>query len=351
MSAAAVCAACGLPPDSAKPLLRCSICRSVYYHDQECQRAHYAIHRKSCRKDTDGRTISSPFKVVQIEGKGKGVRSLEKISTGMLVASIDPIVPPVLVRQRRQTHCALCLQPVSSTGATKVSEHPKYYVIVCRNGCHHASTRQKNHDPFVPQWLTKETEAVKKVLASFYPPTSPVQILPTALLIYRIERSGIHAIDEMQSHERPLSEDAAIHRKALTALVQQFFLVSELAKLPSPERITLIHNAIKYNSFSIVHDKTDDAIGIGLYRAPSYRINHSCVPNTRQSFQGIKLLLHATEAIETGDEISINYCDSEDATQRRKFLANEYCFSCSCQLCALGKQNSHSRRDSSVKVS
>ncbi len=329
-----VCGACGLSPKSAKPLLRCTRCKSVFYHDKKCQRAHYRIHRKVCRDPSPTSPVRRRLDVVYIEGKGQAVRAGEFIAKAQEIAVFEPLVPPVLIRQRRQTHCALCFDIVSLSEAIVVSTNPKYPTIVCSHGCKipKTSTRSLPED-CVPSWLTDEVNAVARVLQSFYAPNSPVEILPTAILIFRIELLGIKTIDEMQSHEASLSKEGSIHYQAISGLVQQLFLMSYPSKLPSPERITLIHNAIKYNSFSIV-SSVGEALGIGLYQHPAYRINHSCVPNTRQTFTRTTLHLYANRDIASGEEICISYCDADNAIERRQFLKDEYCFNCRCQLCS-----------------
>jgi SET domain len=160
-------------------------------------------------------------------------------------------------------------------------------------------------------------------------------MLPTAILIFRLVMLGVRAVDEMQSHDAVplLSEEGAFHQKAVAALVQQLCLVACPTKLPSPERINFVHNVIKYNSFSIVGND-GEALGIGLYQGPAYRINHSCIPNARQSFTGTTLHVYATRDIACGEEVCISYCDANDTMERKQFLQNEYCFVCRCPLCS-----------------
>jgi MYND finger len=128
-----VCAACGLPGRNHQPLLRCTRCKSVFYHDRQCQRAHYRVHRQACIAvpvvDVDpaaGQNDGGPsacstdilprrLEVVDIEGKGKAVRAVELMTKEQAIAVFEPLVPPVLVRQRRttvlSTRCVITTRP------------------------------------------------------------------------------------------------------------------------------------------------------------------------------------------------------------------------------------------------
>jgi hypothetical protein len=373
-----MCAACGRPPRNAQPLLRCTRCKYVYYHDRQCQRAHYPLHRSVCSHNAGPTSTPAPtqrqgeadpgsattrirhvrplrrLEVVDMEGKGKGVRAGEQITKDEEIAVLEPLVPPVLIREGRTTHCALCFHPVAHDDIITVSTNPKYHTIICRHGC--GSSVSQNNQPkdgrgggdvvAVPEWLKDEVKAVERLLATFYAePDSPVIILPTAILIFRIMTTarGVGAVDEMQNHDvdhpsTQAQDDRWVHRQLVATLVQQLFLMANpAAKVPIFERIDRIHSAIKYNAFSIVDDDNGESLGIGLYQAPAYRFNHSCQPNAQQCFIGTTLHLYATRDIGVGEEICISYYDDDDDSndndERRRFLQREYRFVCQCPLC------------------
>lgn len=371
-----LCAACGRPTRNAQPLLRCTRCKSVFYHDRQCQRAHYPLHRSVCHNAGPTSTPSAAprqdaadpcsatttirqlrprrrLEVVDMVGKGKAVRAGEPMTKDEEIAVLEPLVPPVLIRECRTTHCALCFHRAAhDDDVITVSTNPKYHTMICRHGCGRSfSQNNKPKGVVVSAWLKDEVRAVERLLATFYAePDSPVIILPTAILIFRIMTTalGMGAVDEMQNHDEdpPASklaqDDRRVHRQLVATLVQQLFLMAYPAvKVPIFERIDKVHSAIKYNAFSIVDDDNGASLGIGLYRTPAYRFNHACQPNAQQCFIGTTLHLYATRDIGVGEEICISYYDDDDDSnvddderdERRRFLQREYRFDCQCPLC------------------
>ena len=103
-----------------------------------------------------------------------------------------------------------------------------------------------------------------------------------------------------------------------------------------------ILHRMKFNSFSIVDSSTDatEGIGTGLYVSPSHRINHSCRPNTVQTFvleQGHcpQLDIRAARHIPKNQEIFIGYIETLEAPVeiRRQELLESYYFHCRCSRC------------------
>jgi tetratricopeptide (TPR) repeat protein len=83
----------------------------------------------------------------------------------------------------------------------------------------------------------------------------------------------------------------------------------------------------------------------GLWLRAS-RINHACAPNATRSFLGSLMLIHATRAIDAGEEITLTYCPSVAETdERRKRLSNYWHFACYCALCAMETGGTVKQRD------
>ena len=71
-----------------------------------------------------------------------------------------------------------------------------------------------------------------------------------------------------------------------------------------------------------------------MYQAPSL-LNHSCCPNCVVVFSGTKLLVHATENINKGDELTISYTElCCPSFERKEDLKGRYFFECSCPRCS-----------------
>ena len=79
---------------------------------------------------------------------------------------------------------------------------------------------------------------------------------------------------------------------------------------------------------------------LGVFSTIS-RINHSCQPNTyhRWNAEHGEKILHCTESLAAGEELTISYLNLLDQDPswkaRQSYLLTNFAFSCSCQLCTL----------------
>ncbi|KAJ7340411.1 SET and MYND domain-containing protein 3 [Desmophyllum pertusum] len=100
----------------------------------------------------------------------------------------------------------------------------------------------------------------------------------------------------------------------------------------SPVELFDLFGKISCNSFTIC-DAELQSLGVGIYQTPSL-LNHSCLPNCVAVFNGIKLLIHATEQIKQGDELTISYTELLcPSYQRKEDLKSHYLFDCNCPKC------------------
>jgi hypothetical protein len=133
------------------------------------------------------------------------------------------------------------------------------------------------------------------------------------------------------------SDDAVIHQQAV--------LYTAAALWPNGgngmdiSRLQGILARLKVNAFTLTNAQ-GLALGIGLYRTAHY-INHSCVPNTRQSFvTGVAGRLPVLELIlerdvGAGEELTIAYLETTnvDRDARQEELQKSYHFTCTCPAC------------------
>jgi len=403
-----LCDGCGKPPHVNSegrrlPLKRCTRCRLAAYHGVECQRRHYPQHRPLCRRQAAA-PPSLPIVEVRVEPSARDDRKGKCVVVtqdcrhpNQLLAApfLDPMVPPVLFSCNRLSHCAVCFQklPLQTSKKTTLCwlcKHPKYPVVVCSEECRIASR----------DWLPQEVQAVTDTLMVCYSARPDVQILPTAILICRLflaafvgdEAAAAVPDDEhpqsspkvvldwerdvmaMQTHQ-PADDDnaseALLHLQAVLMLVTQILTKSPLwsfARIQSLERqcdtpsraVFEVLNRIKVNAFTVTaeHDARDDnqhpqALGVALYPAPAFRINHSCCPNARQNFvlaRGAppRLQIRTTNCggeqkgmllLAAGDEVCISYTDQLQASteKRRAALLRDYHFHCACPRCEAGE--------------
>lgn len=73
-------------------------------------------------------------------------------------------------------------------------------------------------------------------------------------------------------------------------------------------------------------------------------LNHSCVPNIRNYFEGNRLTIYALRELAAGDEVLNCYCSvgsssttiaetDETGAERRQMLLDQYGFECQCAKC------------------
>jgi hypothetical protein len=142
------CSYCLLPPKViGKKLKSCSRCHNAWYHDADCQKKHFSVHKKEChRQQQQQRQIttsansnnnnnnnyngSPEFDVQERKGRGKCLVALSKLRKGQRIIpsklkpqsqlSVEddkkkkkrdfwrPLILPVLHEEYRTTRCALC---------------------------------------------------------------------------------------------------------------------------------------------------------------------------------------------------------------------------------------------------
>ncbi|KAF8937276.1 hypothetical protein EDD21DRAFT_375764 [Dissophora ornata] len=86
-----------------------------------------------------------------------------------------------------------------------------------------------------------------------------------------------------------------------------------------------------------------DAVDAAVYRVIS-RINHSCSPNVRHSWNSKKRkeCIYAVREIEEGSEILTCYFDPLSVRkERKKFLLENFKFDCQCSICAVSSSSEY----------
>uniref|UniRef100_A0A914Z682 SET domain-containing protein n=1 Tax=Panagrolaimus superbus TaxID=310955 RepID=A0A914Z682_9BILA len=88
------------------------------------------------------------------------------------------------------------------------------------------------------------------------------------------------------------------------------------------------------NVYNLDGQLQEDTENSNLFILPSY-FNHSCLANSFRTFYGDVIVIHATEDIKKGDEISIAYLYPLNGYQFRKKRIDSWKFECHCKLCEL----------------
>lgn len=304
------------------PLKLCNRCRVVAYHDVQCQRVHYPLHRQQCTRQMF-QIESQPF-------RGQCLVATQTMPCGMALdqRGFEPMVPPVLNQNERQSRCSVCFQNITNSDqAITLCWESKYCVRVCSSQC-----LQKGNE-----WLDAETQVVKKVLTIGLVPL----ILPMALLIFRFlraisqQRISWDFIMSLCVHRDTHSQEAQIHEMGVQQTV--YHLVRIAGRNNNDlERIKPLLNRVKINAFTITDN--GKSLGYGMFHTV-HRINHSCSPNACQSFLFQTghypiVRIHASQDIMLGQEITIAYINTSlNTAERQDLLEQNYHFRCTCPRC------------------
>ncbi|XP_025016678.1 SET and MYND domain-containing protein 4-like [Tetranychus urticae] len=150
-----------------------------------------------------------------------------------------------------------------------------------------------------------------------------------------------------------ISSDLVLASLFLSILIQTIYPSStELKSLPSLKSLvslSLLHfHQLLINKTFLVHNEdsvvfstlsphqANEKIGLAIYPTMSL-VNHSCQPNSFLFFFHEKVIIRASQTIESGQELSICYgpsYQSHTLADRRKKLRDWYYFDCNCNACS-----------------
>lgn len=369
-----ICCACGGTPRVSKdgrsiiPLKRCARCQQVWYHDIDCQKRHYVTHKKDCRRWAQNRTASIArvpdetipdactlkVRVEPRSGRGNCLVASQQILKGERITPgldnvdyWDPLVLPVLLEHQRRIRCTLCfgvLDPSIEPYCYEPSGTPAcqaYLLFFCSSRCRELG---RNHG------LEKEQATVSRLFQR----RGHVKIFPTAVLLFRLLRSSMlesvatGVVEQFSRLQSTIPEtfkadldDASYHhsRAVIVTVLELLELSGYLSKFQGQiSAMEDMVNRIKINGFSVA-DGENVAMGIGIFLTPSF-INHSCRPNTIQTFlygqnnRPPRLILTSHENISADQEVLISYIDNSCPRHLRHYnLERGYFFSCDCNAC------------------
>jgi len=256
-------------------------CGKVSYCSTECQKQNWKIHKPAC----------PPYKVIKIEGKGKGLVATRKVAAGDVLLQEMP------------------LMVIDSTDSEVSSDHFKLEFEV----------------------LGEATQ--KKVLELFDPVKDDLKL------------GLLENINEVEAGIRKGREEDP-NNQELCELVQRMGelgagIISEADEEEEDylraQRI-FAANSMQVCEVDAIYSSTEGA----LYHHISL-INHSCNPNavwswTKGNFR--KKVVRAIKPIKKGEEILVNYIDLEDFNygnreSRRLALVDKFGFFCKCSECSL----------------
>jgi len=256
-------------------------CGKVSYCSTECQKQNWKIHKPAC----------PPYKVIKIEGKGKGLVATRKVAAGDVLLQEMP------------------LMVIDSIDSEVSSDHFKLEFEV----------------------LGEATQ--KKVLELFDPVKDDLK-LELLENINEVE-AGIRKGREEDPDNQELGELVQRMGELGAGIIRE--ADEEEEDYIRAQRI-FAANSMQVCEVGAIYSSTEGA----LYHHISL-INHSCNPNavwswTKGNFR--KKVVRAIKPIKKGEEILVNYIDLEDFNygnreSRRLALVDKFGFFCKCSECSL----------------
>jgi len=256
-------------------------CGKVSYCSTECQKQNWKIHKPAC----------PPYKVIKIEGKGKGLVATRKVAAGDVLLQEMP------------------LMVIDSTDSEVSSDYFKMEFEILG-------------------------EATQKKVLELFDPVKDYLKLELLENINEVE-AGIRKGREEDPDNQELGELVQRMGELGAGIIRE--ADEEEEDYIRAQRI-FAANSMQVCEVGAIYSSTEGA----LYHHISL-INHSCNPNavwswTKGNFR--KKVVRAIKPIKKGEEILVNYIDLEDFNygnkeSRRLALVDKFGFFCKCSECSL----------------
>ncbi|XP_060523200.1 uncharacterized protein LOC132700097 [Cylas formicarius] len=320
------CAECGEPA-----ALKCSACKLASYCGKEHQKSHWKDHRAVCR----------PFEIVVDPDIGRCLVATRDLKPGDLILTENPLVfgPRPHMVEEGPVPCPGCCRLIIGEGAARCEgcDFP-----VCNPECPGLKDMEVHGHECMILGL-RDVKAING-LHDFYRQDT---LLPLrCILLQNRHPKKFAKLMGMESHLEKRGENTEIYRdidsRVVDYLNDNFFVPMRMLEGKSGRQVLediskqTIHKIcgiLDVNALEINQDSEVTA----LY-PNAYLMEHSCVHNTRHSFESAKkgyvLTVKASVPISKGDHISTMYTHTLWGTQaRREHLKETKYFTCKCRRC------------------
>ncbi|XP_049947808.1 SET domain-containing protein SmydA-8-like [Schistocerca serialis cubense] len=313
---AASCELCGAPASQ-----RCSMCRQAAYCSRQHQKQHWPTHKAGCRC----------YEVRTSAELGRHLVATRDVEAGAAVLGDAPLVvgPRVHRAADEAPACLGCLLPLPlPPEAAALARCPRCLWPLCAPCAaagapdHAAECRLLRLSAGRAGWL----------LAAITP--------LRCLLLQKRHPRRWQLLADMQAHEdqRGPGTDAYTESGEVSEFLRKKVLCGEAGEAvedASDAAIRRVCGVLDVNALDITLPGGGEASA--LYPT-AYLLEHSCVPNTRHTFdfqRGCRLTVRAAKLISRGEHISTMYTHALWGTQaRREHLRATKYFECRCPRCA-----------------
>ncbi|XP_068673902.1 histone-lysine N-methyltransferase SMYD3-like [Montipora foliosa] len=257
-------------------------------------------------------------KVVEIfkcsESKGYGLRALKPLKPGENVLQSTPSVF-VLGSNMRSHCCDFCFAKRDEIQRCSKCKFARY----CNRECQKKAWKEHNI----------ECERIREVSPNT--PTDLVLLISRIIYKKQMDKTFSAELARLVSHREQFGKAKKDVFSAILAVLVKFIGEKKFRET-SPSELFELFGKICCNSFTIC-DNELQPLGVGVYTTASY-LNHSCCPNCAAVFNGTTLIIHATEQVKEGDELTISYTELLcPSYERKEDLMSRYCFECKCIKC------------------
>ncbi|XP_066994527.2 SET domain-containing protein SmydA-8 [Anabrus simplex] len=307
------CAICSAPAQH-----KCSACKLVSYCSKEHQKKDWKKHKEICR----------PFEVLSSPEIGRYLVATRDLKPGDLLLSEVPLVVGPKIRDAAPS-CLNCLRRIDPNPST--ARCPLCLWLFCTPTC---PTDPKVHAP----------ECCILRLDPRRPPCYDVITPLRCLLLQRKHPERWKQLLSMEAHNKERGPETdtykEIQKQVAGPLHNRYLqhLDSDVLEHRSVELIHQLCGILDVNALEIRLPEGNEIIAV---YPTAFLMEHSCVPNTRHSFEmspgsrQYRITVRAARNIFKGDHITTMYTHALWGTQaRRDHLKSTKYFSCRCPRCS-----------------
>nr|CAD7264050.1 unnamed protein product [Timema shepardi] len=312
---------------------KCSACKQVAYCTKEHQKQDWKRHKEVCR----------PFVVCSSPEMGRHLLASRDLTPGDVILSELPlVVGPKHHSQDEAVLCLLCHRPASLDTDYRC---PRCLWPVCGPDCP-GDAKTHAHECVV---LRVDPQQSRRNVTSqrgyHYEAITPLR----CLLQQRRSPRKWRQILEMEAHEGDRGPGTDAYSREVRERVVGYLKTNFLDKLPESGAEPLLEDTSEKTLLRLCGVLDVNALELSLpfgtevvaLYPSAYLLEHSCVPNTRHSFETApgtrqyRVTVTAARGIRRGEHITTMYTHALWGTQaRREHLKATKYFSCRCQRCA-----------------
>lgn len=307
------CDGCGRIPTAADRMLRCSRCRQTIYCNRSCQIQHYPQHKELCRRVSSSAMPLFKCEVIS-EEKGRGLIALRHLRRGQRldtrVGVEDYRFPSVLYQDQRRLRCAYCFCSLSSSSSSNnrggnVGEYDDFHRH-CSETCRKLDVHSARETNGMMMMKKKAQSAANRMI--FPSPPSTLTLFVSRIL-YDMREAASSSISCNDSRRQVYDavDSLATNFENFCGCKEKYYIIFSgalqwLQYLETgfvrnvKDENKSFYKRVQCNDYGVelvakvmmncftITDGIEPSLGISLFCRIASMVNHSCFPNTIQTF-------------------------------------------------------------------